>query len=161
MKLIFLFLALLAFPTTSTYATCSKAQTPNISSLSVLPSTLDSVILDTIGFRDMYDEYTIVRYKIDGQIVQMNVNTKDSKIDLDYILWDTDKNGKLDAVADYDRFGKKFDYHVLAEEVLATDLLEYLVQIQDIAFPSFYDSSAIPKILYKGAEYQPLLNYYK
>ncbi|MGB3464823.1 MAG: hypothetical protein WBA74_06125 [Cyclobacteriaceae bacterium] len=120
----------------------------------------DSVVMDTIDFRDMYDTYTIVRYTSGEDIVQMDVDRKESFTEIDYILWDSNRNGRIDAIGVYNVPDQGYDYYLLEEELDANALLEYEMQIGDIGFPSFYDSSQIPKAEYQPAEHQPALNYY-
>ena len=158
-----LLLLLAVVSCTSSYCSGSstKAKTTKLipqSSLFVIP---DSIILDTIAFKDMNDEYNILLYKINENIVQMDVDRKGSYTVIDYIIWDMDKNGKLEAIGVYNVLDQKYDYHLIEEELEANDLLEYLVQLEDIGFPSFYDSSDIPKAIYKSEEHKPILNYYR
>ena len=120
----------------------------------------DSVSIDSIAFRDMYDEYTIRQYKIRGKIIQMDIDRKDSYVEIDYILWDMDKNGRMEAIAVYNVLEQKYDYHLIEHDLAADDLLDYQVQLEDIGFPSFYDSSKIPKAVYKGEEHQPEINHF-
>ncbi len=121
----------------------------------------DSVIVDTIAFEDMNDEYSIRQFKINGEIVQMDIDRKGSYTVVDYIIWDMDKNGRLEAIAVYDPLEERYDYHLIEEDLAASDLLEFQVQLEDIGFPSFYNSSGIPKAIYKSKEHQPILNYIK
>lgn len=137
-------------------ASNSKANTDH----SVSVALPDSVIIDTIDFRDMNDEYIIVQYKINDNIIQMDIDRKASQTKIDYILWDMNKNGKMEAIAVYNVLGQKYDYHLIEEELIAENILEYQVQIEDIGFPSFYDSSNIPKAVYKSKEHQPEINHY-
>lgn len=134
-------------------------QTPAVQNQSLtLP---DSVVMDTIDFRDMNDTYTIAIYKSGDDIVQMDVDRHGSYKDIDYILWDSDHNGKIDAIGVHEYPGQNLKYFLLTEELDANLLLEYEVQIGDIGFPSFYDSSKIPKVEYQPQDQQPELNYYK
>ena len=121
----------------------------------------DSVMIDTLEFEDMWNEYTIVRYTIGDNIVQLNVDRKESYTQFDYIIWDMDKDGMVESVGVYDVLDQKYNYYVLEEPLYADELLEYSIQIEEIGFPSFYDSSAVPKAVYKSEEHQPVLNYYK
>ena len=121
----------------------------------------DSVMIDTLKFEDMWNEYTIVRYTVGENIVQLNVDRKESYTEFDYIIWDMDKDGMVESVGVYDVLDQKYNYYVLEEPLYADELLEYSIQIEEIGFPSFYDSSAVPKAVYKSEEHQPVLNYYK
>lgn len=121
----------------------------------------DSISIDTIDFKDMNDTYTIVLYKSGEDIVQMDVDRKGSYTEIDYILWDADRDGRVDAIAVYAYLDQKYDNYMLVEDIDANDLLNYEIQIEDIGFPSFYDSSQIPKVVYQGEENQPELNYFK
>lgn len=153
MRSIFLF-ALIFF-------SCSlKAITIEIDFLISFLSIPDSVIIDSIDFEDMNDTYNIRQYKINDNIVQMDIDRKDSSVEIDYILWDMDKNGRMEAIAVYNVLEQKYDYHLIEHDLAADDLLEFQVQLKDIGFPSFYDSSEIPKAIYKSKEHQPEINHF-
>lgn len=153
MRSIFLF-ALIFF-------SCSlKAITIEVDFLISFLSIPDSVIIDSIDFEDMNDTYNIRQYKINDNIVQMDIDRKDSSVEIDYILWDMDKNGRMEAIAVYNVLEQKYDYHLIEHDLAADDLLEFQVQLKDIGFPSFYDSSEIPKAIYKSKEHQPEINHF-
>jgi len=121
----------------------------------------DSVLIDTLDFEDVNDEYLIRQYKVNDKIVQMDIDLKGNSTVIDYILWDMDKNGRMEAIGVYNVLEQKYDFHLIEEELAADDLLEFQIQLEDIGFPSFFNSSAIPKAVYKSDDFQPELNYYK
>ena len=162
-KPIFLYLFLFTLMLISNYCIggSSKARTVDNFSQSPFSTIPDSITVDTIAFRDMNDEYTIRQYKSNGTIIQMDIDRHGSYTSIDYILWDMDKNKRMEAIGVYNVLEQKYDYHLIEEDLVAEDLLEYLVQLEDIGFPSFYDSSDIPKAIYKSKEHQPELNYFR
>lgn len=142
-----LFLLILALIVTSSYGIAC----------STIP---DSVTIDTIDFEDMNDQYIIRQYKIAEKVVQMDIDLIGSYVEIDYILWDMDKNGRMEAIAVYNVLEQKYDYHLIEHDLAADDLLDYQVQLEDIGFPAFYDSSEIPKAVYKNKEHQPEINHF-
>ncbi|MFT5168788.1 MAG: ABC-type glycerol-3-phosphate transport system substrate-binding protein [Saprospiraceae bacterium] len=161
MSPVFSFLLVLMLISSHCIGSFSKAKTDNNADKFAFSTIPDSITVDTIAFRDMNDEYAIRQYKSNGNIIQMDIDRYNSYTTIDYILWDMDKNGRMEAIGVYNVLEQKYDYHLIEEDLVANDLLEYLVQLEDIGFPSFYDSSDIPKAVYKSKEHQPELNYYR
>lgn len=143
------------------FSSFSKTKITATNLSSCLNSIPDSIFIDTISFEDMNDKYTIRQYNKNGKVIQMDIDRENSYTTIDYILWDMDKNGRMEAIGVYNVLEQKYDYHLIEEDLSAGDLLEFQVQLEDIGFPSFYDSSAIPKAVYKSSELQPELNYYQ
>ena len=159
--LLYLFLFSLMFISNYCIRGSSKAKTVDGFKISTFSTIPDSITIDTIAFEDMNDKYTIRQYKANGTIIQMDIDRHGSYTSIDYILWDMDKNRRLEAIGVYNVLEQKYDYYLIEEDLAAEDLLEYLVQLEDLGFPSFYDSSDIPKAVYKSKEHQPELNYFR
>jgi len=127
-------------------------------------STFDAdlhITTDTIQFRDIRDFYTIVRYWDHGRLLQLDIDRLEMGVDLDFILWDADKEPGLDAIRYYDDEQRKYITMSLTDPIDEEAIVDFHVQIEEVWFPGYYDSSGAIPIKLKPLEAvkrQPIWN---